>query len=118
MTDQEIKDILTAADREHVDILGSILRANQELPHLLDLVEQTIGDPKGKGCVYQFDTRLLFVASGLSGSAWGTYWKSDKGGLHRFKSPSMPVVETRDLAQVNLDAWAKKMGISKVINTQ
>lgn len=57
--------------------------------------------------------RELFVSNGL-GSEYGTFWRSEKGGLHRVKSPDMPMVATREEAQANLDAWAAKKGLQQV----
>jgi ParB/RepB/Spo0J family partition protein len=51
--------------------------------------------------------RELFVSTGL-GDEFGTFWRSTSGGLHRVKSPSMPMVPTREEAQANLDAYAEK----------
>ena len=57
--------------------------------------------------------RELFVSTGL-GSEYGTFWQSEKGGLHRVKSPAMPMTSSREEAQANLDAWAKKKGLRPV----
>jgi hypothetical protein len=50
--------------------------------------------------------RVLFVGEGLGGS-WGTYWRSEKGSLHRVVSKGLPVRRKRELAQGDLDAWAR-----------
>ena len=55
----------------------------------------------------------IFVSTGL-GSEYGTFRKSKNGGLHRAKSPSMPMVSSREEAQENLDAWARKNGLEVV----
>ena len=57
--------------------------------------------------------REIFVSTGL-GSEYGTFWRSEMGGLHRVKSPAMPMVPTREEAQANLDAWAAKRGLQLV----
>ena len=57
--------------------------------------------------------RVLFVSAGL-GDEYGTFWRSASGGLHRVKSPAMPMVASREEAQRNLDAWAEKKGLKPV----
>ena len=54
--------------------------------------------------------REFFVSPGL-GSEYGTFWQSEKGGLHRVKSPAMSMTSSREEAQANLDVWAKKKGL-------
>lgn len=57
--------------------------------------------------------RDLFVAS--TGDEYGTFWKTPLlGGMHRVKSPAMPMVKTREEAQANLDAYAEKKGFKLV----
>jgi hypothetical protein len=58
--------------------------------------------------------REIFVASGLSGDMYGTFWRAPAGGLHRVVSPAMPMVRTRNTAQANLDKWAAKNKLEKV----
>ena len=55
--------------------------------------------------------RELFVSAGLGGNEYGTFWCSHTGGMHRVKSPAMPMVATREEAQANLDTWAEKKGL-------
>ena len=57
--------------------------------------------------------REIFVSTGL-GSEYGTFWCSEKGGLHRVKSPAMPMMSSQEEAQANLDAWAAKKGLQPV----
>lgn len=57
--------------------------------------------------------RVIFVAQGL-GDKFGTFWQSHAGGLHRVKSPAMPMVTTREEAQANLDAYAQARGLEMV----
>lgn len=57
--------------------------------------------------------RVIFVAQGL-GDKFGTFWRSSSGGLHRVKSPAMPMVTTREEAQANLDAYAQARGLEMV----
>ena len=55
--------------------------------------------------------RVLFVSGGLSRDKFGTFWRSPSGGLHRVKSPAMPMVPSKEEAQQNLDDWAAKKGL-------
>lgn len=75
-------------------------------------------EPEPKTYLDQNQGRELFVSEGLwmDGQAlqYGTFWKSPSGGLHRVKSPAMPMVATREEAQANLDAWAEKKGLKPV----
>jgi hypothetical protein len=52
----------------------------------------------------------IFVHDGISNErSWATYRRNPRtGGLHRVKSPDMPPVESKDLAQENLDRYARK----------
>ncbi|WP_243124387.1 hypothetical protein [Clostridium sp. AWRP] len=55
----------------------------------------------------------VFVSTGL-GSKYGTFRKSKNGGLHRVKSPAMPMVESREEAEKNLKTWAEKNELKSV----
>lgn len=55
----------------------------------------------------------IFASAGL-GSEYGTFRKSKNNGLHRVKSPAMPMVSSREAAQKNLDLWAKKNRLKAV----
>ncbi|TEB13390.1 ParB/RepB/Spo0J family partition protein [Pelotomaculum propionicicum] len=55
----------------------------------------------------------VFASDGIGGETFGTFWRSPSGGLHRVKSPAMPMVATREEAQKNLDAWAEKKGLKQ-----
>lgn len=59
--------------------------------------------------------RILFVHCGISGGrTWGTYYRRSSNALRRFVSPALRLRETREQAQADLDAYAKKMGLTKV----
>lgn len=64
------------------------------------------------------DDKEIFVSTGLGGDTFGSFRRSPTGGLHRVKSPAMPMVATREEAQANLDAWAKKKGLQPVEHEQ
>ncbi|WP_114679319.1 helix-turn-helix domain-containing protein, partial [Desulfotruncus alcoholivorax] len=66
---------------------------------------------------YIHNGREIFVSRGL-GSEYGTFWRSSTGGLHRIKSPAMPMVESREEAQSNLDQWAAKKGLQAVCSNK
>lgn len=65
---------------------------------------------------YTADGRIYYVGQGLGqnvpGAQWFSLWqKSDgKGGTHRLKSPSLPLRDTQEEAQADLDAYAEKKG--------
>lgn len=50
----------------------------------------------------------VFVSSGLGNDTFGTFRRSATGSIHRVKSPMMPMIESSEKAQSNLDVWAKK----------
>lgn len=56
----------------------------------------------------------VFVSAGLGLSQYGTFRRSTAGGLHRVKSPMMPMIGSREEAQKNLDIWAKKNNLIAV----
>lgn len=57
--------------------------------------------------------KKIFVSAGLGFDQYGSFRKSNSGGLRRVKSPMMPMVESKEIAQKNLDAWAIKNGLKK-----
>ena len=53
------------------------------------------------------DSREVFVTSGLNNRSFGTFFQlTPAGSFHRFKSPRMPMVPSKDLAQRIDDAAA------------
>lgn len=86
-------------DQEALEQLSQSIRENVKYPRYLD--------KKG---------RELFVSKGL-GDEFGIFWKSPTGGLHRVKSPAMPMVTTAKEAQAHLDNYAKAKGLKPVTNT-
>ncbi len=56
----------------------------------------------------------IFVSASSGGETFGSFRRSPSGGLHRVKTPAMPMVDTREEAQANLDAWAKKRDLQSV----
>ncbi|APM41363.1 hypothetical protein [Clostridium kluyveri] len=56
----------------------------------------------------------VFVSQGLGMKEYGSFRKSKAGGLHRVKSPMMPMASSREEAQKNLDLWARKNGLKAV----
>gem|GEM_PF-3917795 len=59
--------------------------------------------------------REIFISESLSSGTFGAFRQSSSGGLHRVKSPAMPMVDTKEEAQRNLDAWAKEKGLKLVV---
>jgi hypothetical protein len=66
--------------------------------------------------VYQRDTpdgriELVYVSSGISGGEWWlTVYRALTGGTHRIKSKTLPLRDTRQEAQADLDAYAATKG--------
>lgn len=58
--------------------------------------------------------KVIFISQGLSANEYGSFRKSESGGLHRVKSPMMPMVNSREQAQKNLDLWAQKNQLRKI----
>lgn len=55
---------------------------------------------------YLYRGHMIFVSDGISGGrAWGAFYRHTTGALRRFKS--LPMRETREQAQHDLDEWAK-----------
>lgn len=56
------------------------------------------------------DGRVIYVGAGLSGKAWGTYYRrpGPGQGTHRLKSPNLPVRETKTAAQFDLATYAAR----------
>ncbi|MGE5585778.1 MAG: hypothetical protein ACM309_09675 [Bacillota bacterium] len=54
---------------------------------------------------YRGNHGLLFVHGGINGTSWSTYYRTRTGSLRRLKT--MPVRETREAAQADLDAYAE-----------
>ncbi|MFL0197327.1 hypothetical protein ACJDU8_17430 [Clostridium sp. WILCCON 0269] len=57
---------------------------------------------------------VIFVSAGLGMKEYGSFRRSEAGGLHRVKSPMMPMVSSREEAQENLNLWARKNGLKAV----
>ena len=57
---------------------------------------------------YIYHGKKIFVAA-LTGKegAYGTVWASSYGGTHRVKVKALPVRETREKAQRDLDEFAR-----------
>lgn len=59
--------------------------------------------------------RVLFVSDGISrGRTWFTAYRLRTGGRQRFKSPVLPLRQTREEAQADLDAHARTHGLESV----
>ncbi|MBE3131536.1 MAG: hypothetical protein IMZ54_12590 [Acidobacteria bacterium] len=53
----------------------------------------------------------LFVSDGLcDGRLFGTFYRKPSGSLRRYTSPALPMQPTAELAQADLDAYARKRG--------
>lgn len=66
-------------------------------------------------CYRDFQNRVLFVSPGLTnGTTWMTCYQRPSGGLRRVKSKFLPLRQTREQAQADLDRWAKERGLEEV----
>jgi len=98
-------------DPMEIEVRLSKLDTNENLPTkgrkesetAVDVEPDTYIDDKG---------RLLFVSPGISGGeTWMTcYTKPGGKGSHRLKSPSLPLRNTREEAQADLDIYARGKG--------
>jgi len=62
-----------------------------------------------------FMGRILFVSDGISnGSSWMTFYNKPNGSLRRVNSKFLPIRETREAAQRDLDKYAKERGLEAV----
>ena len=52
--------------------------------------------------------RLIFVAVGIGGRTWGTFYRKEGPGVHRVKSPHLPMRPTRELAESDLFRYSRK----------
>lgn len=59
-----------------------------------------------------FQGRVLYVSPGLTnGSTWMTVYAKPNGSLKRVKSKWLPLRETREEAQADLDRYAEERGL-------
>jgi len=61
------------------------------------------------------DERLVFVSDGISGGSWwGSFYRKPNGSLKRLTSKKLPMRRKKELAQADLDRWAKTEGFPEV----
>ena len=60
---------------------------------------------------YKFGEKIIEAGQGLGERSFFTGWRSPSGGFHRVVSKSLPVRETLEEAQVDLDAFAQLKGL-------
>ena len=60
---------------------------------------------------YHYGGKVIEAGKGLGERAFFTGWRSARGGFHRVVSKSLPVRETLEEAQADLDAWAQRKGL-------
>ena len=53
---------------------------------------------------------IILVVEGLLKGKWMSMRRSNNGGLHRIKSPALPIRDSREEAQADLDFYAKNRG--------
>lgn len=65
-----------------------------------------------------FQGRVLFVGCGLTnGTSWMTFYTKPNGSLRRVNSKFLPIRESREEAQRDLDKYAKERGLGEVTRT-
>lgn len=57
--------------------------------------------------------REIFISQGI-GEVWASYFRKQSGALKRIKSKYLPLRNTDDEAQKDLDAYAKKHNLTKI----
>jgi len=62
---------------------------------------------------YLYNGNFIEAGPGLGEGRYFTRWQSDSGGWHRVCSVALPVRDTQEAAQADLDAWAKRKGLEK-----
>lgn len=71
--------------------------------------------PDRPKCYRDFMGRILFVGCGLTnGSSWMTFYTKPSGSLRRVNSKFLPIRETREEAQRDLDKYAAERGLEAV----
>ena len=62
-----------------------------------------------------FQGRVLYISPALTnGSTWMTVYSKENGSLRRVKSKWLPLRETREQAQEDLDRYAEERGLPAV----
>lgn len=56
----------------------------------------------------------IFVAAGLGGDTYGTFYRKPNGSLKRITSSNLPMRDLPENAQADLDAYAEKRGLKLV----
>lgn len=57
---------------------------------------------------YNYGGKIIEAGQGLGERTFFTGWRSNNGGFHRVVSKNLPVRETIEAAQADLDAFAKR----------
>lgn len=57
---------------------------------------------------YNYGGKIIEAGQGLGERMFFTGWRSNNGGFHRVVSKNLPVRETIEAAQADLDAFAKR----------
>ena len=60
---------------------------------------------------FSYGGKIIEAGQGLGAHTFFTGWRSKSGGFHRVVSKSLPVRETIEAAQADLDAFAKRKGL-------
>ena len=58
--------------------------------------------------------RLLFVSKGIGENKYGTFYRVQTHGIHRVKSPDLPIRETMEEAEADFWLYTKKHGLVPV----
>ena len=79
--------------------------------HCLDKQELKFRDKTG---------RIMFVSAGLGKAEYGTFYRKSPNhtGMHRVKSPAMPMMPSRDEAERNFIFYARDKGFVFVVEEE
>jgi len=58
--------------------------------------------------------RCLFVSKGIGETKYATFYRVRTHGIHRVKSPDLPIRETKEEADADFDAYVKEHGLVPV----
>jgi hypothetical protein len=58
--------------------------------------------------------RLLFVSKGIGQDCYATFFRTHVSGIHRVKSPDLPVRKTMEKAGEDFSKYVKKHGLVPV----
>lgn len=99
----------------HLDAGAAWERAVKEVPEPKAWAKLKDAEPEpAKVKRYIYKGEEIFVSAGLGGAQYGTFKKSKGGsGVQRIKSPNLPMVDSMEEAQENLDEFAQDRNLQE-----